>query len=105
MLRIDIPVSKANTLLGANFTEFKDKTNGETLVRTLSISLPDDVEPHLKFIYPTMQYASLMILVWIQLIHRHQVHFLHNAREPELPGRLTAGSGLQATDSASRLLC
>ena len=27
MLRIDIPVSKANTLLVANFTDFKDKNS------------------------------------------------------------------------------
>ncbi|RDX41878.1 family S53 protease [Lentinus brumalis] len=58
MLRIEIPVSKANSLLGANYTEFEDKTSGTTLVRTLSISVPDDVEPHLKFIYPTTQFIS-----------------------------------------------
>ncbi|KAI0693677.1 Pro-kumamolisin, activation domain-containing protein [Cerioporus squamosus] len=56
MLRIDITVSKANALLGANFTEFKDKNSGTTLVRTLSITVPDDVESHLQFIYPTIQF-------------------------------------------------
>ncbi|RPD69200.1 family S53 protease-like protein [Lentinus tigrinus ALCF2SS1-7] len=56
MLRIDIPVSKANSLLGANFTEFKNKDSGTTLVRTLSVTIPDDLEPHLQFIYPTTQF-------------------------------------------------
>lgn len=58
MLRIDIPVSKANTLLVANFTDFKDKNSGVTLTRTLSVTIPDDVAPHLQYIYPTTQYAS-----------------------------------------------
>lgn len=57
MLRIDIPVSKANELLAANFTEFKDKDTGATLTRTLSVSIPDDVEQHLQYLFPTTQYA------------------------------------------------
>ncbi|KAI0693683.1 family S53 protease [Cerioporus squamosus] len=56
MLRIDIPVSKANILLGANFTDFKDKDTGVTLTRALSISIPDNVAPHLEYIYPTTQF-------------------------------------------------
>ena len=57
MLRINVPVSKANALLSANFMEFEDKKSGTTLVRTLSVMIPDDIEPHLQFIYPTTQYA------------------------------------------------
>ncbi|RPD54222.1 family S53 protease [Lentinus tigrinus ALCF2SS1-7] len=56
MLRIDIPVSTANTLLAANFTVFKDKYSDVTLTRTLSVTIPDDVEPYLQFIYPTTQF-------------------------------------------------
>ncbi|KAI9064942.1 subtilisin-like protein [Trametes sanguinea] len=58
MLRIDIPVSTANTLLGANFTEFKDQRSGATLVRTLSVTIPDDVDSHLQFLYPTTQFIT-----------------------------------------------
>ncbi|OSD07615.1 family S53 protease [Trametes coccinea BRFM310] len=56
MLRIDVPVSKANSLLGANFTEFKDQQSGTTLVRTLSVTIPDDVDSHIQFLYPTTQF-------------------------------------------------
>ncbi|RPD54237.1 family S53 protease [Lentinus tigrinus ALCF2SS1-7] len=56
MLRINIPVSEANDLLEANFTEFKDQNTGLTLTRTLSVSIPDEVAPHLQYIYPTTQF-------------------------------------------------
>ncbi|KAH9888842.1 peptidase S8/S53 domain-containing protein [Cubamyces lactineus] len=58
MLRIDIPVSKANELLAANFTEFKDKDTGAILTRTLSVSIPDDVEQHLQYLFPTTQFIT-----------------------------------------------
>ncbi|RPD69202.1 family S53 protease [Lentinus tigrinus ALCF2SS1-7] len=57
MLRIDIPVSTANTLLAANFTVFKDKYSDVTLTRTLSVTIPDDVAPYLEYIYPTTQFV------------------------------------------------
>ena len=57
MLRIDISVAKANELLAANFIEFKDKDTGATLTRTLSASIPDEVESHLQYLLPTTQYA------------------------------------------------
>ncbi|CDO69677.1 hypothetical protein BN946_scf184851.g65 [Trametes cinnabarina] len=59
MLRIDVPVSKANALLGANFTVFKDQKSGATLVRTLTVTVPDGLEPHLQFVYPTIQFLAL----------------------------------------------
>ncbi|KAI0331456.1 subtilisin-like protein [Cubamyces sp. BRFM 1775] len=56
MIRINVPVSTANELLAANFTEFKDKDTGATLTRTLSVTIPEDVESHLQYIYPTTQF-------------------------------------------------
>ncbi|RPD54225.1 family S53 protease-like protein [Lentinus tigrinus ALCF2SS1-7] len=58
MLRIDVPVSTANTLLAANFTVFKDQSSNVTLTRTLSVTIPDDVAPYLEFIYPTTQFIT-----------------------------------------------
>ncbi|KAI0331437.1 family S53 protease-like protein [Cubamyces sp. BRFM 1775] len=58
MLRIDIPVSKANELLAANFTEFKDKDTGAILTRTLSVSIPDEVEQHLQYLFPTTEFIT-----------------------------------------------
>ncbi len=57
MLRINVPVSTANALLSANFTEFADKQTDTTLVRTLSFTIPEDVEQHVKFVFPTTQYV------------------------------------------------
>lgn len=57
MLRVQVPVKMANALLGANYMEFRSESTSETLVRTLSYSVPDGIKEHLKFIYPTTQYA------------------------------------------------
>ena len=57
MLRISVPVSTANALLSANFTEFADKNSDTKLVRTLSYTVPDAVEEHVKFIFPTIQFV------------------------------------------------
>ncbi|RPD54221.1 family S53 protease [Lentinus tigrinus ALCF2SS1-7] len=56
MLRINVPVSTANALLSANFTEFADKHSDTTLIRTLSYTIPEAVEQHVKFIFPTTQF-------------------------------------------------
>ena len=59
MLRVSVPVGTANALLSANYTEFRDRVTDQRIVRTLSYSLPADVEEHLQFIYPTTQYVLL----------------------------------------------
>ncbi|RPD57829.1 family S53 protease [Lentinus tigrinus ALCF2SS1-7] len=61
MLRINLPVSTANSLLSANFTEFLDKNTHTTLTRTLSITIPAEVEDHVQFVFPTTQYVSTFI--------------------------------------------
>ncbi len=58
MLRVNVSVQTANALLAANYTEFKDQTTDQTIVRTLSYSLPVEVQKHLQFIYPTTQYVG-----------------------------------------------
>ena len=58
-------VAQANALFNANFTVFKAKNSAE-VIRTLSYSLPADVEEHLQFIYPTTQY----VLLSFELSHR-----------------------------------
>ncbi|KAI0788230.1 subtilisin-like protein [Fomes fomentarius] len=61
MLRVDVSVQAANALLAANYTEFEDQTTNQTIVRTLSYSLPADVQKHLQFIYPTTQFFGPLI--------------------------------------------
>ncbi|EJF57619.1 family S53 protease-like protein [Dichomitus squalens LYAD-421 SS1] len=51
-LNIELPVSKANALLDADFTVYKNPTTGVTAIRTLAYSVPASVQPYLDFIYP-----------------------------------------------------
>ncbi|RDX44370.1 subtilisin-like protein [Lentinus brumalis] len=58
MLTIEVPASRANTLLNANFTTYVHDATNATMTRTLSYSLPDELGPHVSFIYPTTQVLS-----------------------------------------------
>lgn len=51
-LNIELPVAKANEMLGAQFNVFKHSTSGVTAIRTLAYSVPKSVQPHLDFIFP-----------------------------------------------------
>ncbi|KAI0693673.1 family S53 protease [Cerioporus squamosus] len=61
MLCIEIPVSTANSLLSVNFTQFLDQTTNATLIRTLSMTVPTDVQDHVRFIFPTTQFITALI--------------------------------------------
>lgn len=54
-LSVHAPLSRADLMLGAAFSEFTHKATGSRLVRTLSYSLPADLDEHVSFIYPTTQ--------------------------------------------------
>ncbi|KAI0366840.1 subtilisin-like protein [Pilatotrama ljubarskyi] len=55
-LSINVPVSKANALLNADFNEYTyDKTN-TTAIRTLAYSIPETLKDHLAFVYPTTHF-------------------------------------------------
>ncbi|RPD61263.1 subtilisin-like protein [Lentinus tigrinus ALCF2SS1-6] len=57
-LGINVPVSQANALLNADFSEYTvDKTN-TTAVRTLAYSIPETLKDHLAFIYPTTHFIE-----------------------------------------------
>ena len=51
-LNIELPVAKANAMLDADLTVYKNTTTGVTAVRTLAYSVPATVQPYLDFIYP-----------------------------------------------------
>ncbi|KAI0367269.1 family S53 protease [Pilatotrama ljubarskyi] len=57
-LSISIPVSKASALLDAKFSVFNHTPSGSSFVRTLSYSIPTDLEGHLDFIHPTTTFAQ-----------------------------------------------
>ncbi|KAM5534011.1 hypothetical protein V8D89_012331 [Ganoderma adspersum] len=56
MVTIQVPATKANTLLNANFTTYVHEASNTTMVRTLAYSLPDAVHDHIAFVYPTTQF-------------------------------------------------
>ncbi|TFK80828.1 family S53 protease-like protein [Polyporus arcularius HHB13444] len=52
-LRVNLPVHQANALLNANYTKYEHKATGTQVLRTLSYSLPAEVQQHLSYVYPT----------------------------------------------------
>ena len=48
-----VPVSKANELLDADFTVFSHASTGKEVVRTLSYSIPTDLQGHIDLVHPT----------------------------------------------------
>ncbi|KAI0329229.1 family S53 protease [Cubamyces sp. BRFM 1775] len=57
-LSFSIPVSKANALFDADFTVFNHTATGTTSIRTLSYSIPADLQGKLDFVHPTTVFAQ-----------------------------------------------
>ncbi|KAF8522013.1 family S53 protease-like protein [Gautieria morchelliformis] len=57
-LALSIPVSKANSLLGAQFSFFTEQATGKESVHTLSYSIPASLKGHIELIHPTTSFAS-----------------------------------------------
>ena len=51
-LNIELPVAKANAMLGADFNVFTHSATNVTAIRTLAYSVPKSVQPHVDFIFP-----------------------------------------------------
>ena len=58
-LAFSVPVSKANELLNADFKEFVHSESGQTSIRTLTYSIPADLQDHLDFVHPTTVYVTV----------------------------------------------
>ncbi|KAJ6544652.1 family S53 protease [Mycena vulgaris] len=52
-LSVSVPVSKANSMMSANYETFKHVASGKTYARTLSFSLPAEVAEFIDHIHPT----------------------------------------------------
>ncbi|EJF64357.1 family S53 protease-like protein [Dichomitus squalens LYAD-421 SS1] len=57
-ISINVPVSKANALLGANFTTFAHRDSGRQFIRTLSYSLPESLRGHVDLVHPTVTFPD-----------------------------------------------
>ena len=62
-LNIEVPVSKANALLDADFNVYNNPDTGVTAVRTLSYSIPAELKGHLDLVHPTITFVRLCSLM------------------------------------------
>ncbi|TBU27083.1 family S53 protease-like protein [Dichomitus squalens] len=57
IMRIHVPIATANALLSANYSAFVQEGTGATAHKTDVYAIPEAVQPHLAFVYPTTQVA------------------------------------------------
>ena len=57
-LSFELPVDKANELFDADFSVFKHDETGVEAVRTLSYSIPTELQGHLDFVHPTVTFSD-----------------------------------------------
>ncbi|KAI0923099.1 hypothetical protein AcV5_009919 [Taiwanofungus camphoratus] len=57
-LSFEIPVSKANDLFDADYNVYTYESTGQQTMRTLSYSIPQDLQSHVKVVYPTVQFPN-----------------------------------------------
>jgi tripeptidyl-peptidase-1 len=70
-LSFSIPVSQANELFDANFTEFTHEATGKQAIRTLGYSIPASLKNKIDFIHPTIAYVELLIILANMCIKFH----------------------------------
>ncbi|PCH35755.1 subtilisin-like protein [Wolfiporia cocos MD-104 SS10] len=57
-ISVQVPVSKANEILGANYSVFTHDQTGHSAIRTLSYSIPSDLVDHVALVHPTVTFPS-----------------------------------------------
>lgn len=55
-LAFSIPVSQANALFGANYSVFEHEATGSQITRTLSYSIPSELQGHLELVHPSISF-------------------------------------------------
>jgi tripeptidyl-peptidase-1 len=58
----DVPVSKANDILGASYQLYRHTETNETIVRTVGYWLPEALDAHVRTVAPTTRFASPRML-------------------------------------------
>lgn len=51
---VNMTVSQANDVLGADFSTFQHQATGQTAIRTLQYSVPSSLKEHVSFVHPTV---------------------------------------------------
>ncbi|KAJ7920814.1 family S53 protease-like protein [Mycena leptocephala] len=57
-LKVDVPVSKANEMLDANYETFTHIETGKQIIRTLAYSLPADLHAHIEAVHPAVGFGK-----------------------------------------------
>ncbi|KAI9069415.1 family S53 protease [Trametes sanguinea] len=57
-MSFEIPVSKANEIFDANFSVFTHESTGQRYIRTLSYSIPAELQGHLELVHPTVSFPD-----------------------------------------------
>ncbi|KAI9069018.1 family S53 protease-like protein [Trametes sanguinea] len=57
-LELHVTVSKANALLGANFSVFNHGSTGQAAIRTLAYSIPASLKSHIDLVHPTTTFPE-----------------------------------------------
>ncbi|PCH35756.1 subtilisin-like protein [Wolfiporia cocos MD-104 SS10] len=57
-LSVQLPVGKANEMLGAEYSMFTHAGSGTQAVRTLSYSIPVDLQDHIDLVHPTVTFPN-----------------------------------------------
>ena len=86
-----VPVSRANKLLGASYELYHHTRANETILRTVSYSLPAVLHAHVKTVAPTTAFTSTRLL--------QQTPLSHSGREVS-PANVTSG---EPSDVLSRV--
>ncbi|KAH9164898.1 subtilisin-like protein [Lactarius sanguifluus] len=87
-----VPVTDANTLIGASYQVYKHVESGETIVRTVGYSLPSALHWHVLTVVPTTSFVSL----------RTQWQTPRNRSSGETVGLVKSASGEPTTMLSSR---
>ncbi|OSD02191.1 family S53 protease [Trametes coccinea BRFM310] len=57
-MSFEVPVSKANELFDADFSVFTHESTGKQYIRTLSYSIPAELQGHLELVHPTVSFPD-----------------------------------------------
>ncbi|KAJ7129883.1 family S53 protease [Mycena crocata] len=83
LLQITLPVSQANTLLSAQFTEFTHVASGTTSIRTLAYSVPAALQSQIQFVHPTVAFIPPLHIPGVTAINHKPVSLESRVAAPD----------------------
>ncbi|KAI0674808.1 family S53 protease-like protein [Trametes maxima] len=92
-LSIEVPVSKASTLLGTQFGEYAHERSNTSMIRTLAYSVPASVKGHLDVIFPVTSFIEPRI----SPASAQVIHSIHARSSDEKEKRTVAKSTSRKT--------